>query len=96
MTDLSQANLDCIELLEQVLRDAKAGNVSTVAIVACGPHDFGANIAGPNAQGAYMGLGVLRAKIEAAVTQPVIDMRPTILKPSSNGSVMRPRPVPKR
>lgn len=96
MTELSQANLDCIELLEHVLRDAKAGNVNTVAIVACGPHDFGANIAGPNAQGAYMGLGVLRAKIEAAVTQPAVDMRPTILKPGANGNVLRPRPVTKR
>jgi hypothetical protein len=86
---LNPATLACIELLEHVLADAKAGNVLTVGIIACGPSDFGANIAGPNAQAVYMGCGVLQAKIVAAVTQPAPDMRPTILRPAPLG----PRPV---
>lgn len=85
---LNPASLACIELLEHVLADAKAGNVTTVGIIACGPSDFGANIAGPNAQAVYMGCGVLQAKIVAAVTQPAPDMRPSILRPG-----LAPRPV---
>jgi hypothetical protein len=81
----------CVDLLEQVLAQAKNGSVTTVGVVACGPVDFGANIAGPNAQGVYLGIGVLRAKIEAAVQQPAVMMAPNILRP---GHLPRaPRPV---
>lgn len=82
---LNLASLACIDLLMQVLTDAKAGNVTSVAIVACGPSDFGANMAGPNAPAMNMGLDVLKAKIIASVTQPA---------PSS--PILRPRPVPRR
>lgn len=79
---LNPASLACIDLLLQVLADAKAGNVTSVAVVACGPSDFGANIAGPNAPAMYLGLGVLQSRIVAGVTQPA---------PSS--PILRPRPV---
>lgn len=82
---LNPASLACIDLLMQVLTDAKAGNVTSVAIVACGPSDFGANMAGPNAAAMNMGLDVLKAKIIAGVTQSA---------PSS--PILRPRPVPRR
>lgn len=85
---LNPSSQACVALLEQVLADAKAGNIMTVGIVACGPADFGAQIAGPNAQAVYMGCGVLQAKIVSAVTQPAPDMRPTILRPG-----LAPRPV---
>ena len=68
---LNPASLACIELLMKVLEDAKAGNVTSVAIVACGPSDFGANMAGPNAPAMNMGLDVLKAKIIANVVQPM-------------------------
>lgn len=90
---LNPSSQACVALLEQVLADAKAGNIMTVGIVACGPADFGANIAGPNAQAVYMGCGVLQAKIVSAVTQPAPDMRPTILRPAG---ATRPIPVPRR
>lgn len=94
---LNQSSLACIELLEQVLTDAKAGNINTVGIVACGPSDFGAQIAGPDARSVALGLDVLKAKIVAAVTQPAVDMRPNIMTPlRGNGQILRPRPVPKR
>lgn len=79
---LNPASLACIDLLMKVPADAKAGNVTSVAIVACGPSDFGANMAGPNAPAMNMGLDVLKAKIIAGVTMP---------PPSS--PILRPRPV---
>ena len=81
---LNPASLACIELLMKVLDDAKAGNVTSVAIVACGPADFGANMAGPNAPAMNMGLDVLKAKIISGVTQP----------PQS--PILRSRPVGRR
>lgn len=79
---LNPASLACIDLLMQVLTDAKAGNVTSVAVVACGPSDFGANMAGPNAPAMNMGLDVLKAKIIAGVTQP-----------APQSPILRPRPV---
>lgn len=82
---LNPASLACIDLLMQVLSDAKAGNVTSVAVVACGPNDFGANMAGPNAPAMNMGLDVLKAKIIAGVTQP-----------APQSSILKPRPVIRR
>lgn len=82
---LNPASLACIDLLMQVLTDAKAGNVTSVAIVACGPSDFGANMAGPNAPAMNMGLDVLKAKIVAGVTMP-----------APQSPILRPRAVPRR
>jgi hypothetical protein len=93
MNDASDA---CISLLEQVLADAKAGNITTVGVVACGPADFGAQIAGPDARSVNLGLDVLKQKIISAVTQPAVDMRPNIMRPNGGGSkILRPRAVPK-
>ena len=82
---LNPASLACIDLLMQVLADAKAGNVTSCAIVACGPSDFGANMAGPDARSMYMGLGILQRKIEGNVTQP-----------APQSSILKPRPVGRR
>jgi len=60
---LNPSSLACIELLEQVLTDARAGSINTVGIVACGPSDFGAQIAGSDARSVALGLDVLKAKI---------------------------------
>lgn len=92
MNDSSDA---CVQLLEQVLADAKAGNITTVGVVACGPGDFGAQIAGPDARSVYLGCGVLADKIIRAVTQPAVDMSPTIMRPKAAPHILRPRPVPK-
>lgn len=94
MNDSSEA---CISLLEQILADAKAGNITTVGVVACGPGDFGAQIAGPDARSVYLGCGVLQNKIITAVTQPAVDMRPNIMRPDGGGAkiIRAPRPVPK-
>jgi hypothetical protein len=93
---MNEASEACISLLEQVLADAKAGNITTVGIVACGPADFGAQIAGPDARSVNLGLDVLKHKILSAVTQPAVDMRPNIMRPNGGGAkILRPRPVPK-
>ena len=82
---LNPASLACIDLLMQVLADAKKGNVTSVAVVACGPSDFGANIAGPNAPAMNMGLDVLKARIISGVTQP-----------APRSPILQPRPVGRR
>lgn len=93
---INESSQACVDLLEQVLRDAKAGNITTVGVVACGPNDFGAQIAGPDARSVYLGCGVLQKKIVDAVTQLAIDMRPNIMRPNGGGAkILRPRPVPK-
>jgi hypothetical protein len=79
---LNPASLACMELLLQVLEDAKKGNITTVGIVACGPADFGAQIAGPDARSVYLGCGVLQDKIIRNVTQP-----------APQSPILRPRPV---
>jgi hypothetical protein len=84
----------CISFLKQLLADAEAGRINTLAVVACGPSDFGANVVGPNAQAAYMGLGVLQRKIEAAVTQQPTGPVSSIIKPGAP-VFPRPRPVPR-
>ena len=93
MTEASEA---CVALLEQVLADAKAGNITTVGVIACGPGDFGAQIAGPDARSVNLGLDVLKHKILSAVTQPAVDMRPNIMRPQGGGAkILKPRAVPK-
>lgn len=93
---LNESTQACIELLEQVLSDARAGNITTVGVVACGSSDFGAQIAGPDARSVYLGCGVLQTKIVAALTQPAVDMRPNIMRPNGGGAkLLRPVPVPK-
>lgn len=93
---LDESSQACVELLEQVLADAMAGNINTVGIVACGKGDFGAQIAGPDARSVYLGCGVLQNKIISAVTHPVVDMRSNIMRPNGGGAkILRPRPVPK-
>jgi len=92
---LDPSSLACIALLEQVLSDAKAGNITTVGVVACGPSDFGAQIAGPDARSVHLGCAVLQDKIIRAVTQPAVDMSPNIMRPKSAPHILRPRPVPK-
>jgi hypothetical protein len=87
---MNPSNLACIALLQQVLDDAKAGNITSVAIVACGPSDFGANMAGPNAPAMNLGLDVLKGKIMAGVTQPS-EPPSRVLRPG-----LQPRPVGRR
>lgn len=65
---ISPAAQDCLILLKQVEADINAGKVDSIAIVACGPTDFGANLAGPNAVAINLGLDVLKARVIANVT----------------------------
>jgi hypothetical protein len=60
---LDPAKLECIQLLEQVLADAKAGNVVAVAIVACGASGFGAAFAGNDAPKLNLGLDSAKATL---------------------------------
>lgn len=76
---LDQASAACVQLLEQVLADARAGNVRSVCIVACGPGGFGASFAGPNAPELNLGLDTAKASILQMVSQP--QKRSPIMRP---------------
>lgn len=79
----SPAAQDCLILLKQVEADILAGKVDSIAIVACGHTDFGANVAGPNAVAINLGLDVLKARVIANVTDrhqvPVKRPKPTVI-----------------
>ena len=67
---IDPASEACVALLESVLASAKSGAVTSLAIVACGPNDFGASTAGPDAAKLNLGLDTLKANILAAVNMP--------------------------
>lgn len=73
------AQAACIQLLEQVLATARAGDVRSVCIVACGPGGFGASFAGPDAPQLNLGLDSAKASIMQAVLQP--QKRSSIIRP---------------
>lgn len=64
------ANAQCIALLEQVLATAQSGAITSVAIIACGPTEFGASFAGPDAAKLNLGLDTIKATILNNVTAP--------------------------
>ncbi len=85
---LGVAEKACIELLESVLADARKGNVTSVAVIACGPADFGAAIAGPDAAKLNLGLDYAKADIQAAIRGGVpMEGRPA---PKGHGRLIRP------
>lgn len=84
---LGQAEKACIELLESVLADAKRGNVTSVAVIACGPADFGAAIAGPDAAKLNLGLDYAKQDIQAAIRGGAGASAP---KPQGHGRLIRP------
>lgn len=60
--------LECIKLLEGLLENAKAGDVWSCVVVACGPHDFGSAMAGSDAPRMILGLEVAKQNIMERVT----------------------------
>lgn len=65
---MSPAQKECISLLEQMLKDAKEGNIWSCVVVACGPNDFGSAMAGSDAPRMMLGLEVAKANIMERVT----------------------------
>lgn len=65
VSSMSPAQLECIQLLENVLADARQGNVTAMAIVAVGPADFGVAIAGSDAAKLYLGCGTAMRTLES-------------------------------
>lgn len=58
----------CIDLLEGMLADAKAGKIMSLVVVACGPTDFGSAMAGTDAPRMLLGLEVAKINIMDNVT----------------------------
>lgn len=62
---MSPAQQECVQLLEQVLANAKNGQVEACVIVAVGASDFGIAIAGSDAPKLYLGCGTAMRTLEA-------------------------------
>ncbi len=54
---------ECIELLEEMLRSARNGDMSWLIVVAGGPNDYGSAMAGNNAAQMNLGLDVAKQSI---------------------------------
>lgn len=65
---MSPAQKECIALLEQMLSDAKEGQIWSLVVVACGPNDFGSAMAGSDAPRMILGLEVAKINIMERVT----------------------------
>lgn len=75
---------ECVKMLEKVLEDAKAGNVHSVAVVACSIGGFGSAFAGRQAPELNLGLDSVKRQILDNVT----GQAPKGPKPSA---ILRPR-----
>jgi hypothetical protein len=60
--------LECIKLLEGLLKNAREGDVWSCVVVACGPNDFGSAMAGADAPRMLLGLEVAKINIMDRVT----------------------------
>lgn len=78
---LSPESMACVDLLKQVLADALQGQVTSLAIVACGPNGFGPAIAGPQAPELNLGLDACKQQILKAVLTPQPQTPSRILRP---------------
>ena len=68
VSTLSPAQLECIQLLTDVLESAKKGEVTSCIVVACGLNDFGTAMAGSDAPRLNLGLDVAKQSIMQRVT----------------------------
>lgn len=78
---ITPAGQACIALLEQVLDDAKAGKVTSVGVICCGPSDFGAAHAGPDAAKLNLGIDTLKRTI-LNIVSPELPAPSPIKRPS--------------
>lgn len=59
----------CVDLLERTLADAKAGKITTLCIVAVGPHGAGPAIVGKDIPHLNLGMDVAKALILQRLTE---------------------------
>ena len=67
-TGLRADQQECIKLLEDLLENARNGDIWSCVVVACGPNDFGSAMAGTDAPRMILGLEVAKAEIMVRVT----------------------------
>lgn len=68
-----------VALLDDTIRQVRAGQLRTVAVVAVGPHGFGSAFAGPQACELNMAMDQAKAQLLAALTNP--QQRSPIIRP---------------
>lgn len=66
---LNEQQQDCLDKLQEVLDEAKRGNVYTVGIVVCMKTGFATTIGGSDAGSLNLGLDALKARILERVSE---------------------------
>ena len=69
-TTLDPASQACVELLEKVLADARAGTIRSCVVVVAGSAGPGAAFAGPDLGALNMGLDAAKQNLLAVALQP--------------------------
>ena len=77
---LTESQSACVELLEEALREARAGHINTIGIIAAMKTGYATVMAGHQASDLYMGCGSLQKKIMDAVEEGNVK-RSNIIKP---------------
>lgn len=68
---VAPGQMECVQLLTDLLADAKQGKITTCLVVACGPMDFGSAMAGPDAARLNLGLDVAKRTILERTSPPI-------------------------
>lgn len=71
LAKLTPAQQDCVDILEEVLAEARKGNINTIGIVACMKKGYAHTMCGTNASDLNLGLDSLKQAILARVEKPV-------------------------
>lgn len=67
---MSPAQKECIQLCEDMLKNAQNGEITSMVVVACGPVDFGTAMAGSDAARMNLGLDIAKQVILERATAP--------------------------
>lgn len=81
---LDPASEACVDMLEKVLADAKAGRVQSIALVACGQGGMGPAFVGADIPSLNLGLDLVKRQMQDALVQQAMQQdrtRPKILRP---------------
>ena len=71
LAKLTPAQQDCVDILEEVLAEARKGNINTLGIIACMKKGYAHTMCGSNASDLNLGLDSLKQAVLKAVEKPV-------------------------
>ena len=77
ITPLTQAQQDCVDMLEETLSEARQGSIETIGIIVCFKTGYATAMTGSRASDLNLGCDSLKRKIMAAVED-----RSPLIRPS--------------